>query len=454
MSVAFLRGGTSAGAARTRLFSVAAAPAANAAKKKVVLVDGCRIPFQPSRGEYNDLMSYDLTRLAMHGLLTKTAINPADIDSVIWGKVIQEPKTSNVARDAAFSAGIPRHVPAHTVTQACISSNQAICSGAAQILSGQAQVVLAGGVETFSDAPIRYTRPIRKKLIKMSKAKGPMQMAGIFFKGLKLADLAPESPSIANFLTGEVMGHNADRLSDRFGISRLEQEEFALRSHLNAANAHAAGFYVDEVIAGPGGKTLEDGPRADSSLVKMATLKPAFVKPHGTVTAATASPFTDGASAALIMSDSRAKELGFEPKAELLAWTFVACDPFEELLLGPTYAASKVLRMAGLKLSDMDVIEFHEAFAGQVLSNIKAMNSDLFFTQNLPGVDKVGDVDITKLNTKGGSLSLGHPFGATGARLVTTAANRLVKEGGTFALVAACADGGIGHACILKRWGA
>mmetsp|Transcript_15382 Transcript_15382/g.49397 ORF Transcript_15382/g.49397 Transcript_15382/m.49397 type:complete len:444 (+) Transcript_15382:36-1367(+) len=428
--------------------------AASTGHKKVVLVDGCRIPFQPSRGEYFDLMSYDLTRLAMHGLLTKTAVDPKAIDYVLWGKVIQEPKTSNIARDAAFAAGIPRGVPAHTVTQACISSNQAICTGASQILSGQAEVVLAGGVETFSDAPIRYSRPIRKKLIKMSKAKSPGQMASIFLKGLKMKDLAPEQPAIANFLTGEVMGHNADRLSDRFGVSRREQEEFALRSHLNAASAHADGFYDGEVIAGPGGKTLEDGPRADSSLEKMATLKPAFVKPHGTVTAASASPFTDGASATLLMADGKASELGLSPKAELLAYAFVACDPFEELLLGPTYGASKVLRMANLSLKDIDVIEFHEAFAGQVLSNLVAMDSDKFFAENLPGVDKVGSVDMTKLNTKGGSLSIGHPFGATGARLVTTAANRLVKEGGTYALVAACADGGLGHACILKRYGA
>mmetsp|Transcript_10729 Transcript_10729/g.31114 ORF Transcript_10729/g.31114 Transcript_10729/m.31114 type:complete len:270 (-) Transcript_10729:701-1510(-) len=239
-----------------------------------------------------------------------------------------------------------------------------------------------------------------------------------------------------------------------FCDSCVFQEEFALRSHHSAAAAHADGFYKDEIVPGPGGKTLEDGPRAESSLEKMATLKPAFVKPHGTVTAATASPFTDGASATLVMSEQKAKDLGFTPKAELVAWTFVACDPFEELLLGPTYGTSKVLRMAGLTLADIDVIEFHEAFAGQVLSNIKAMDSELFFQKNLPGVDKVGLIDMNILNTKGGSLSIGHPFGATGARLVTTAANRLVKEGGTYALVTACADGGIGHACILKRYGA
>jgi len=202
-----------AAASRTRLYSSAARAApvvkASSGQKKVVFVDGCRIPFQPSRGEYNDLMSYDLSRLAMQGLLTKTAINPKDIDYVIWGKVIQEPKTSNVARDAAYSAGVPRGVPAHTVTQACISSNQAICTGAANIMAGQYDVVLAGGVETFSDAPIRYSRNIRKKLIKMSKAKSAGAMAGIFFKGLRLADLAPEQPAISNFLTGEVSGRGS-----------------------------------------------------------------------------------------------------------------------------------------------------------------------------------------------------------------------------------------------------
>uniref|UniRef100_A0A7S4EZ50 acetyl-CoA C-acyltransferase n=2 Tax=Chrysotila carterae TaxID=13221 RepID=A0A7S4EZ50_CHRCT len=185
---------------------------------------------------------------------------------------------------------------------------------------------------------------------------------------------------------------------------------------------------------------------------KMASLKAAFVKPHGTVTAANSSFLTDGAAATLLMNKAKAEALGFAPKAYLREWVFVSCDPFEDLLLGPTYAVTSVLKKAGLTLKDIDVIEFHEAFAGQILSNLKALDSDAFFAKSMPGTQKVGAVPMEKFNVHGGSLSLGHPFGATGARLVTTVANRLKREDGRFGLIAACADGGIGHACIIERF--
>jgi len=247
------------------------------------------------------------------------------------------------------------------------------------------------------------------------------------------------------------MGHSSDRLADRFGVSRAEQDEFALRSHYNAAKAHEAGLYEDELIPFEG-STAETGIRGEATMEKLSSLKPAFVKPHGTVTAANASYLTDGAAACLLMSEEKALALGFTPKAYLRDWTFVSCDPFEELLLGPTYASTKVLSQAGLTLKDIDVVEFHEAFAGQVLANLNALNSDAFYAKNLPGTDKIGAVDMEKFNTLGGSLSIGHPFGATGARLVTTTANRLQREGGRFGLIAACADGGVGHACIVERY--
>jgi len=431
-----------------RTFSTAATSSLPA----VVLVDGARIPFQPSGTAYNDLMAYDLSRMAMHGLLTQTGLSPSAVDYVLWGSVIQEVRNSNLARDAAVGAGLPNSTPAHTVTQACISANQAICSAINNIQTGQAEVVIAGGAETFSDVPIRFSRPMRKAFIKLGsgKAKGLSKQLALF-KGMKAKDLAPEAPAIANFTTGEVMGHNTDRLCDRFGISRQAQDEYALRSHQFAAKAHADGIYEQEIIA-VDGNVGEGGVRGDATYEKMASLKPAFVKPHGTVTAANSSFLTDGAAATLIMSETKAKELGFKPKAFLREWTFVSCDPFEDLLLGPTYAATKVLKMAGLTLKDMDVIEFHEAFAGQILSNLAALDSDKFYEKNIPGQQKVGAIPMEKFNIHGGSLSLGHPFGATGARLVTTVANRLQREDGRFGLIAACADGGIGHACIVERY--
>jgi acetyl-CoA acetyltransferase family protein len=418
--------------------------------RNVVLVDGARLPFNPSGSVYNKLVAYDLARLALSGILTKSGISPKAVDYVLMGTVIQEVKNQNIARDAGLSAGIPKNVPSHTVTQACISSNQAICSGINLIQTGQAEVVIAGGVETMSDVPIKFSKPLRERMLASRKAKGLSKKLGLL-KGIKLKDLAPEAPSIANFITGEVMGHSSDRLADAFGVSRRESDEFALRSHHNAAKAHADGLYDEEVLEYNGSR-METGVRGEATMEKLSSLKAAFVKPHGTVTAANASYLTDGAAATLIMSEDKAKQLGFQPKAYLREWTFVSCDPFDQMLLGPAYATNKVLGMAGMALKDFDVIEFHEAFAGQVLSNVNALNSQKFFDEFVGGAPKVGEIDFAKFNTLGGSLSIGHPFGATGARLVTTVANRLIREDKQFGITAACADGGIGHASIIERY--
>jgi len=228
-------------------------------------------------------------------------------------------------------------------------------------------------------------------------------------------------------------------------------DEFAVRSHTNAAKAHAEGLYEGEVMPYKG-STEENGIKGDSKYEKVASLKPAFIKNQsGTHTAANSSFLTDGASATLIMSEARALELGYKPKAYLRNWEFVACDPFEELLLGPTYGARKSLDAMNMELKDFGVLEIHEAFAGQVLSNLVAMNSQKFADKSFNG-RKVGEIDMDKMNTRGGSLSVGHPFGATGNRLVTTAANRLVEEEERFALLAACADGGIGASAVLERY--
>jgi len=338
--------------------------------------------------------------------------------------------------------------------QACISSSVAITSAVEKILCGQASCVIAGGVETFSDVPIRLTRPIRQKLITMPKAMkkgGPLGAIKHLAKGLSMKDIALETPAIANYTTGEVMGVSSDRLSAKFGVSRKDQDEFTVKSHTSAAKAHKEQWYNGEVIPYKG-STEENGIKADSTIESVSKLKPAFVKPHGTHTAANSSFLTDGASASLIMSEEKALALGFKPMAYIRDWSFKACDPFEELLLGPTYCSQEVLARMNLNMiSDIGVFEIHEAFAGQILSNLVAMNSQAFADDKFGG-KKVGEVDVSKLNTKGGSLALGHPFGATGSRLVTTAARRLQAENQRFALIAACADGGTGHACILERY--
>lgn len=424
--------------------------------RTAVLVDGCRIPFQRSSTNYNDLMAYDLGRMAIEGLLARNPVDPADIDRVIMGTVIQEVKTSNVARESALGAGIPNSVPAFTTTMACISSNQAITSGVDLIRSGQARVILAGGTETMSDIPVRFRKKFRQKVLEARKYKKPADFLK-FLKGLGFKDLLPELPAISEFSTGEVMGESADRMAARFGISREDQDEYAMRSHHLAAKATNEGLLDEELIPAKLPPEFDvvkhdNGFREDTSMEKLSKLRPAFIKPHGTVTAGNSSFLTDGASASFIMEEQTALKLGLKPKAYIREYNFVSQDPGEELLLGPSYAIPKVLDAMNLSLYDMDVIELHEAFAGQVLSVLAALDSDTFAKESLGKDKKIGEIPMDKLNTLGGSLSLGHPFGATGVRLVTTAANRLIHEDGKYALVSACAAGGQGHAVVLERY--
>ncbi|KNC81553.1 trifunctional enzyme subunit beta, mitochondrial [Sphaeroforma arctica JP610] len=434
------------------------APAVKVEKKRigrnVVLVEGVRTPFCVSGTEYNDLMAYDLLRYAFSGLLDRVDINPADIDYITAGTVIQDAKTSNIAREASLSAGIPDTVPSNTVTLACISANVAIQSAMQMIQLGNADICIAGGSETMSDVPIRLSRPLRKTLLASQKAKGPAGLFGLARK-LKGSDIGLELPAVAEFSTGEIMGHSADRLCTAFGISREAQDEFAMMSHRNAKDAFDAGLLRDIIPVKVPGKsklvTADNGVRIVPA-EKMAKLKPAFVKPHGTVTAGNSSFLTDGASATMIMSEEKALALGLKPLAYLRECTFVALDPKDQLLLGPAYASGKVLDMAGLSLNDMDVVEYHEAFAGQILSNITAMESDKFCQEHMGRKNKIGTMPMDKFNLWGGSLSIGHPFGATGGRITTTAANRLIHEDGTFALLAACAAGGQGVAHVLERY--
>ncbi|EEB12759.1 medium chain specific acyl-CoA dehydrogenase, putative [Pediculus humanus corporis] len=409
--------------------------------RNVVFIDGVRTPFLVSGTDYSK------------SLVRKTGIPKEEIQYVVYGTVIQEVKTSNIARDAAVCAGYSNKIPAHTVTQACISSNQAITTAMGMIACNAYDTVVCGGVETMSDVPIRHSRNMRSTFLKLNKAKTPQQKLGLLLK-IKPQDFIPEAPAVAEFTSGETMGHSADRLAAAFKITREEQDEYALRSHTLAAQAQEKGLLSDVVpfIVPDTGKVIEkDNGIRVSTKEQISKLKPAFVKPYGTVTAANASFLTDGASASLIMSEKKAKELGLKPKVYLKNFVYKSQDPVDQLLLSPAECIASILKTSGLEMKDIDVWEVHEAFAGQILANLKAMDSDWYCQThlNLPG--KIGVPELSKFNSWGGSLSIGHPFAATGVRLVSHCANRLIKENGKYAVLSACAAGGQGVAMLIER---
>ena len=423
--------------------------------KKVVFIDGVRTPFLKSGTDYMDLMSYQLGQFAIKGLLDKTGIDPNEIDRVILGNVISNVKTENVAREAAVTAGVPIKAPANTVKQACISANQAISNAMDAIQLGRADVIISGGTECTSDTPIGYTKEMRKKLFMAQKLSTPMEYLK-FATTLRPNDFLPDKPAVAEYITGRTMGNDCEILAQKFGVTREEQDILATASHQNAAKAFENGN-LDDIISvqlppkfGPINK--DNGVRGDSTVEKMAKLKPAFDKYVGTITAANASFLTDGASAVLLASEEKALALGLKPKAELVDYIFTAGDLFEELLLGPAYSIAALLKKNNLTIADIDVWEIHEAFAGQVLANLKALESEEWSKKNAGYENAVGSIPRDKINTWGGSLSIGHPFGATGGRLLTMAANRLQKEGGKYAILAACAAGAHGTAMLIKKY--
>lgn len=423
----------------------------NSLRKNVVLIDGVRTPFAHSSTNYKNLLAYQLQREAFLSLLKRVNIPKSSIDYIISGSVIQENKTSNVAHEAAATAGLPDTIPCSTTTLACISSNHAITTAMGYLHMGIHEVALCGGVETMSDVPIRLSYSMRQLLLELNKAKSMGERAAILLK-LRPKHMSLDLPAVAEFTSKETMGHSADRLTQSFQISRKDQDEYALRSHTLADKASKNKLLsdIEGVFVYKKGYIDHDNGIRPTPMEKMGKLRPAFIKPYGTVTAANSSFLTDGASACLLTTEEKAKQLGLKPKAILRDFIYTKADPVDQCLLGPSYAIPRLLNKNKLTMKQIDVVEMHEAFAGQVLSNLAAMDSD-YFNETNTKTKKVGRPDLEKLNAWGGSLSLGHPFGATGIRLVTTAANRLIHENGQLAVVAACAAGGHGHAMLIER---
>lgn len=405
------------------------------------------------------MMGWQLGQFAVKGLLSRTGIPGKAIDEVIMGCVAADIATTNIAREITLGAGLPRSVPAHTCTVACISANQAITNGACSILAGNSQVVIAGGVETFSDTDIRISKKYRKFLLDLTMFKRPKTLKGklALLKGMGPGDfLVPEKPSISEYPTGLIMGENADRLAKRLGITRERQDAYAASSHQRATDAQTRGVFDGDIVpvvanGQKGVLAMDNGPREGTSTTRLSRLKPAFDRRYGSVTAGNSSFLTDGAAAVLLMAEDRARELGFIPMGYLKNFAYTAQDPVEELLLGPAFSMAKLLDKTGLSLSDVGVLEIHEAFAAQVLGNIDCLGSERFARESLGRDEAVGEVDMNALNRYGGSLSIGHPFGATGARLLTTCCRRLINENQQYGIVSACAAGAVGNAMLIEN---
>ena len=423
--------------------------------RRVAIIAGVRTPFARSGTALKDYSAIELGRMAVAELMQRTGLDGREVEMLVFGTVVQSVVAPNIAREVSLLPHFPRTVQAFTVGRACASANQAITDAADQIVLGHADVAIAGGAESLSQVPILHSRGMSDIMVAASKAKSlPARLQTL--ARIRPRDLIPITPAIAEPSTGESMGQSADKMAKLNGISREAQDRFALRSHQLAAKGTDDGRLTAEIVATPippkfdAMLTNDNGIRRDSTYEQLAALKPVFDRLYGTVTAGNASPLTDGGSAVLLMSEERAKSLGYEPIAFIRSYAYAAIDPGEQLLQAPVFAAPIALKRAGLTLADMDLVDMHEAFAAQVLSNIQGFASQ-YWAERAGFSKPVGVIDEDKLNVMGGSISIGHPFGATGARIVTAVANELQRRGGQFALLTVCAAGGMGHAMVLER---
>jgi acetyl-CoA acyltransferase len=416
----------------------------NATGRRVAIVAGCRTPFCKAGTDLKYVRAVDLARHAARELLERTNLNPHAVNEVIFGQVVASPLVPNVAREVSLLPQFPKEIPAYTVNRACASSNQAVTAAHDQIAFGHADIILAGGVESLSDIPILASRRLSDILVTASKAKTLGARIATFAR-VRPRDLIPVSPAIAEPSTGESMGQSAEKMAKENHIAREAQDKWALRSHQLAAQGTADGRLTAEIApwlperAGGAVVTADNGIRSDTSLEQMAKLRPVFDRRYGSVTAANSSPLTDGASAVLLMAEEVARALGYEPLVFVRSYAVAAVDPGWQLLQGPIWAVPTALERAGIQWKDLGLIEIHEAFASQVLSNLQ-------------GFRALGwEINEEIINVMGGSIAIGHPFGATGGRIVTTLANEMKRRDVQFGLISVCAQGGMASAVVLER---
>ncbi|MAA74919.1 MAG: acetyl-CoA C-acyltransferase FadI [Salinisphaeraceae bacterium] len=424
---------------------------------RVAIVDALRTPFARIATHFRDMNSVDLGAMVAAEMVARNNLDADTLDQIVFGQTIQASGTQFIGREVALAIGLP-DVDAYSVTRACATSFQSAANAAESILLGHADVVLAGGVDSTSDAPIPVSKKLASALRDANFAKTAGQRVKILSK-LRPRDLLPVPPAITEYSTGMLMGESAEQMAKVWNVPRSEQDDIAHASHSNAANAWKQGKLDDFVMTaflarGQGGKTeaLHDDNlvRKNSERAGYDKLKPVFDKQLGTVTAANSSPLTDGAACLLLMSEDKAKALGYEPMAYIRGYAFAGKTPEDDLLMGPVLAAPVALERAGVTLKDMDLVDMHEAFAAQIACNIRGLASKDYIKKWTGRDQAVGEVDTAKLNVNGGSIAYGHPFGATGARVIGGMAHELKQRGGGLALTTACAAGGIGAAMVIE----
>ncbi len=410
---------------------------------RVAIMGGVRTPFVKSESAFKDLSAVDLSVHAINGLLGRQQLDLGQVEELVHGIVVLDPRISHIAREVVFASDLPVSVRALTVTNNCITGASAIVSIHDSIVQGRAEVGIAGGVESMSNAAVLFGRRASRVFHDLGAARTAGQRMRLLMK-LRPSDFKPTAPGLAEPSTGLTMGEHCELMVKEWKVPREQQDEIAYRSHMRAHAATEDGRLKDEIIP-VNGVDHDLLIRPDTSLEKLAKLPPVFDRSSaGTITAGTSSPLTDGAAAVLLMSEERAKREGQEPIAFIKDFEFVGIDPKDGLLMGPGLAVPRLLRRNGLKLSDMDLIEMHEAFAGQIACNLRAWEQGW-------KEEAIGAVDVEKLNTLGSSIAVGHPFGATGVRIATTLANEMKRRDSKYALISICGAGATAAAMILER---
>jgi len=424
----------------------------NGQLRRIAVIGGSRIPFCRSNTMYSEKSNLDMLAAAIEGVIERFGLQGQQLDEVIAGAVTTHSRDFNLAREALLSTSLSPLTPGITLQQACGTSLQAALTIGAKIACGQIDCGIAAGTDTTSDAPIVFGPKFSHRLVKAGAAKSFGQSVSAF-KGFNPTELKPVTPANAEPRTGLSMGQHCERMAREWNISREAQDELALQSHLNAAAAYDAGFF-DPLVQPWHGVARDNNMRADSSLEKLARLSPAFSKEAGaTLTAGNSTPLTDGAAGVLLASEEWAQQHDLPVQAYLTAMRSSAVDFVndEGLLMAPTVAVADMLKRTGLSLQDFDYYEIHEAFAAQVLCTLAAWESEGYCQERLGLSGPLGSIDRAKMNVKGSSLAVGHPFAATGARILATLAQILEEAGSGRGLISVCTAGGMGVTAILER---